>query len=518
MADLPSQDAAAPSSLAVDPPPRSSRPTSTSAIIARLFSTHSNFLVILLLLALNNLALRLLNLPLNRVIELRYCNDYYRKHDPFVIEPGGQIDEGLCKIDPVQQKLAWLEAFIGTSITICDLVVTVPYGAISDRLGRRLVLCLNVLASAVLFAWIVLVGKIHTIPVEAMIAAPFLALFGGGECVFVSTVFALLADSSQDTGTRTTYFAYVGSLSYVFSLLGPVLSAAVMTLNLWTPFYLGIGLLVASLPVCALLPQSRSSASTPPPYRVDADEETSLLHGTNDGNAPIDTLGAKPRFHTRILAHGKDTVQFLVGKPRFNYLLGIIFVLAIASSSTDILTLYLSKRYHKAFAQVGYLLSLKAGVNILLLTIILPSCLKFLTLAKSSQVAADFIAAEASFWICCVGSLVLALAGNLWLAITALAIYGLGTGTFVLLLSLVKSSVANPEGESDNGSGKDYGIVVIVRTIGSLLGTPIMTAMWITDLDLSGGTFGLPFLTSAALYVVCWGLLRHLHKQWAKLS
>ncbi|KAI1077288.1 hypothetical protein F5B20DRAFT_593088 [Whalleya microplaca] len=189
--------------------------------IRRFLSTHYGFLITLLFLALYNLALRLLNLPLNRVIELRYCNAHFLEHDPSVINPDGQIDEQLCKIDPIQQKLAWLEAFIGTSITVCDLIVTVPYGVISDRLGRRLVLGLNVVASAVLFAWILLIGKVNILPVEAMIAAPFLALFGGGECVFASTMFAFLTNASQDATTRTTYFAYAGSLSYVFSLLGP---------------------------------------------------------------------------------------------------------------------------------------------------------------------------------------------------------------------------------------------------------------------------------------------------------
>jgi hypothetical protein len=60
----------------------------------------------------------------------------------------------------------------------------------------------------------------------------------------------------------------------------------------------------------------------------------------------------------------------------------------------------------------------KAGINILLLTIILPTFLKFWARRNpNSQVAADFVAAEASFFISFIGSLVLALAGQLWLAI-----------------------------------------------------------------------------------------------------
>ena len=106
--------------------------------------------------------------------------------------------------------------------TCLDLVVALPFGAVSDRLGRKLILFLNSLANIVMFAWFLVVGKlidpsvsvtqlfltaetpgkIDRIPVEAMIAAPFLALFGGGSCVLTSTVFAYLTDLAPDLETR----------------------------------------------------------------------------------------------------------------------------------------------------------------------------------------------------------------------------------------------------------------------------------------------------------------------------
>ena len=82
-----------------------------------------------------------------------------------------------------------------------------------------------------------------------MIAAHFLSLFGAGDCVLASTVFAYLTDSAADIPTRfiphgisvriplktrhrTSYFAYVSSLSYVFSLFGPIWASTTMSLNL----------------------------------------------------------------------------------------------------------------------------------------------------------------------------------------------------------------------------------------------------------------------------------------------
>jgi len=82
-------------------------------------SSHSGVLLLFLLLGIINLAIRLLNLPLNRIIEWRYCKEFYQQHDPSVIGPDGSIPEELCKINEVQKKLAWLQGVIETSITIC---------------------------------------------------------------------------------------------------------------------------------------------------------------------------------------------------------------------------------------------------------------------------------------------------------------------------------------------------------------------------------------------------------------
>lgn len=69
---------------------------------------------LLSLLLLVNLAASLYQLPLNLVIERRICLEHYRQHDPSRISPGGTIDEGLCKIDSVQQGLGWMQGTMDT--------------------------------------------------------------------------------------------------------------------------------------------------------------------------------------------------------------------------------------------------------------------------------------------------------------------------------------------------------------------------------------------------------------------
>lgn len=73
------------------------------------------------LLVLVHLAHVLYTLPLNRVVELRLCEEYYERHNPSSIQPDGSIPERLCKIDDVQRQLAWLQGIMETTLVVCGM-------------------------------------------------------------------------------------------------------------------------------------------------------------------------------------------------------------------------------------------------------------------------------------------------------------------------------------------------------------------------------------------------------------
>jgi len=74
---------------------------------------------LLFLLGCQALAVNLMSLPLNRVIELRYCQDFYMEHSPSNGPVDGNVPEHMCKLDSIQQKLAWLQGMIETLHVIC---------------------------------------------------------------------------------------------------------------------------------------------------------------------------------------------------------------------------------------------------------------------------------------------------------------------------------------------------------------------------------------------------------------
>lgn len=70
---------------------------------------------LLALVLLVNLAASLYQLPVSRVIERRLCHEHYAVTDPSVIDKDGNVAEGLCKVDDVQQGLAWIQGTMETA-------------------------------------------------------------------------------------------------------------------------------------------------------------------------------------------------------------------------------------------------------------------------------------------------------------------------------------------------------------------------------------------------------------------
>lgn len=94
---------------------------SQSATIAPIRTNKHSIRPLIVLLILVHLSAVLYTLPLNRVIELRLCREYYELQDPSVIGGNGSIPEKLCKIDEVQRRLAWLQGIMETTLVVCGM-------------------------------------------------------------------------------------------------------------------------------------------------------------------------------------------------------------------------------------------------------------------------------------------------------------------------------------------------------------------------------------------------------------
>jgi MFS family permease len=145
--------------------------------------------------------------------------------------------------------------------------------------------------------------------------------------------------------------------------------------------------------------------------------------------------------------------------------------------------------------EAGYLLSLRAFVNFVLLLALLPGLSRYLVKhLHFSSTGKDLLLARISVIVLVLGALLIAISPTIILTIIGLVIFSLGTGTTALTRSLVTSLV------DQEHVGRLYAAIGLVETVGNLSAGPTLAALYTWGLQLQGPWVGLPFF---ALAVIC---------------
>ena len=352
-----------------------------------------------------------------------------------------------------------------------------------------------------MISWAVTVGYFeHALPTRAILLGPSLS-FLGGDCVFNSITYSLAASLTDDFVVRASYFGYMSSISYVVALLGPALASATMSWFLWLPFWLGICLLLCAIPAISMLPNH-----TIPSTELFSDDDDAQSHPLLSSPL-LKAQDSDQSWFRSVVNRFKSLQNILASHPRnFTLMLITFFLASLASSDTKLLVQYISKRYNWTFASAGYLISGKAVVNFVLLTVVIPRILR--SGPSSSTQSTDKVNvryANICLAISVAGALAIAVAATVWLLVPSLFIYALWSALPIFTLSLLKSPYICPSNES-RGAGHDepethiFSIVMLVKTLGSLLGAPLMATLWVRGIGLGGVALGLPYFISAACY------------------
>ncbi len=140
--------------------------------------------------------------------------------------------------------VGWLFAAYG----ICQLIAAPGLGVLSDRFGRRPILFICLLGSAVGYLILGLGGALWLLFLGRIIDG----LTGGN----IPVLFGYVADITEPKD-RGKYFGMLGAAAGVGSLIGPAVGGLLATINYSVPFLAAAGLLLLTL-VCGyfLLPES----------------------------------------------------------------------------------------------------------------------------------------------------------------------------------------------------------------------------------------------------------------------
>lgn len=267
--------------------------------------------------------------------------------------------------------------------------MTIPLGKLSDNHGRRLVFYLNTSGNILMVLFTMIIGGVFSdsnmdqstvltssasfpqvLPIETILVAPALTIVGGGDCVYIATSLAAINDiTSHETSryesketesraiineSRTVYFSYLNSVSYVVPLISPLIAATAMQINMWLPSWISLIALSVDLIITSLLPGSNELR------RKRAHSFHSILE-SDPALAPMSpsTFAGRSYINSAIRTARtfvRSLKTSLAVASQFRTLLLISFVTSFANSSTSILLRYISKRYNKTFAEVGSIL------------------------------------------------------------------------------------------------------------------------------------------------------------------
>jgi DHA1 family tetracycline resistance protein-like MFS transporter len=195
---------------------KSAGPTNSNTSVGR-----TSFVLLLVIALLNTMGMTII-LPLVPFLPLQY----------------------LAHPTNLAAIVGWLTAAYG----ICQLIAAPVLGVLSDRFGRRPILFICLLGSALGYLIFGLGGALWLLFLGRIIDG----LTGGN----ISVLFGYVADITEPED-RGKYFGMLGAAASVGSLIGPTVGGLLATINYSAPFLAAAGLLLLTL-VCGyfLLPES----------------------------------------------------------------------------------------------------------------------------------------------------------------------------------------------------------------------------------------------------------------------
>lgn len=155
----------------------------------------------------------MVEVPTIKLFEQAICNRYYSEQS-IHLRAAPDVDEGLCKIPPIQNELATLTGLKFTFDALPGLFTALYYGSIADRydahgqksssiayielgrFGRRLVLALCCAGTSCSLLWILFICYADTtLPVKLVWLSSVFLCVGGSQRVAKGMNFTIIADT-----------------------------------------------------------------------------------------------------------------------------------------------------------------------------------------------------------------------------------------------------------------------------------------------------------------------------------
>ncbi|KAH8163376.1 hypothetical protein CIB48_g4871 [Xylaria polymorpha] len=478
-------DASAASSSRIKRPgprERSSSIASLASAVPKLRSPRSVVALLCIIIFISSSSGGFLNMSTTRIFEDILCRQYYgqiRSHD----EP---IDEGMCKVEAIQSKLAYLFAIHSSLNAGVSILAALPWGIAADKIGRRPVFAMGLAGMSISLLWIMVVGWFYrTLSPQLVWLSSIAYLLGGGNPVLAATITSIAVDVVPES-QRSASFMRIHGASMVGNLISPALASIVMaSTGPWPPLFLAF--LLTSLPAFAifLVPESLKQK------RRDSEP------GSGTFKAHLVQSFSELRKSANVF-----------GSPSMILILLITMLqLSLVLCTFQFLSQFCSKRYNIPLADTGYIQS-AYGVAFITVSffimpfvssaILKPSAPAILRFDNDRQ--RDLFLARSSYLASLVGTFILGLSGSLPGFVFGLAILAFGVSGEGFLKSVATLYVTSEQ------RSRLFTILGLSAIASDLWVSPTLAALFSLGMRLGGVWIGLPYFGVSSLCVLMFSM------------
>lgn len=430
---------------------------------------------------------------------------------PAPIPPNHPSPSDPCKATPVQAELALLKGYEFFFTLIPTILCTIPYGALSDRVGRRNLLILNLFGQLLAEFWTLAVCWWQDVfPARAIWLGGLLTFIGGGGAVASSVIHVMIADYA-DEGERTQIFLWLHAANVLAGFIGPIITAAIMEVrNAWVAALTAEAISFAGLLLLFFLPETlhireRFQGGTLSPFSSlarpggNSSSSSSSASPAGPSTQPSHSAAVPPSKAPTLTQRAQNVAasftavaQIFALNPQALLLLILYAPLLMSRDAFSIIGIIMvPHKFGLKYSTASLILSLRQGVETVVVLLFIPGISYVVTSPRFglqwSAWTRDRMIAIASFGIMAAGQLLQGLAPTVWLAIAGLAAVGMASGVVSTTLSLLGSAVAEKD------VSVVYSTAVMTYTVVNYAMAPVLSILFNKGMALGWAWEGLPF-------------------------
>ncbi|KAJ4381946.1 hypothetical protein N0V85_008637, partial [Neurospora sp. IMI 360204] len=194
------------------------------------------------------MGLHIATAPSLAILQGIICRNYYEKGiitDSIGVGLGGldglptNFEDDRCKIGPVQSQVAEVSAWKDVFEILPAVALAIPWGVLTDRIGRKKVLLLALFGMLLNEAWVRFVYWFPDIfPVRAVWFGGLFQAIGAGSTTSTSIAYVLVADVCP-AELRSTAFGYLLATTVVSRFIFVPVGGALISVDPWLAMWLG---------------------------------------------------------------------------------------------------------------------------------------------------------------------------------------------------------------------------------------------------------------------------------------